>query len=161
MAILREVTSRWPNITAIRVREAVDQLSATLGSIARATAWAAAGTILTGFAVLIGTAAAGERARVYEAALLKVLGASRAKILAGFSLRALLLGAAAGLVAVIAGAASAWAVMHFVMESPFRFEPVSAAAIILGGMLATLLAGLAFARRSLSARPAQILRSEG
>ncbi|MCB5408816.1 ABC transporter permease [Pseudogemmobacter faecipullorum] len=159
--ILRAVTSTWPNVTAIRIREAVDQVSDALGAIARATAWAAAGTILTGFAVLIGTAAAGERARVYEAALLKVLGASRARILASFTLRSVLLGGAAGLVAVFAGAASAWAVMRFVMEASFRFEPVSAMAIILGGILATLLAGLFFALRSLRVRPARVLRSEG
>jgi len=45
------------------------------------------------------------------------------------------------------------------MDAPYAFEPVSAAAIVLGGALATLLAGLAFAWRPLAARPARVLRA--
>jgi hypothetical protein len=40
-------------------------------------------------------------------------------------------------------------VTRFVMETDFVFEPVSALVIVLGGVLATLLAGLAFAWRPL------------
>ncbi|MFZ1468824.1 MAG: FtsX-like permease family protein, partial [Paracoccaceae bacterium] len=159
-AILKDVTKTWPNITAIRVREAVDRVTEALTAIATATAWAAAGTLITGFVVLIGAAAAGERARVYEAALLKTLGATRARVLASFALRSALLGAAAGLVAVAAGGTAGWAVMRFVMQSTYVFEPISALAIIIGGVLATLIAGLAFAARPLSVRPAQVLRAQ-
>jgi putative ABC transport system permease protein len=49
--------------------------------------------------------------------------------------------------------------MRFVMETTYHFEPVSAFAIILGGALATLLSGLAFALRPLAARPARVLRA--
>lgn len=157
--ILRDVAKAWPNITAIRVREAVDQVTQALSAIATATAWAAAGTLLTGFTVLIGAAAAGQPARAYEAAILKVIGASRARILASFALRSALLGGAAGLVAILTGAISAWAVMTFVMQAPFRFEPLSALAIILGGIIATLAAGLIYARSALNAKPAGILRN--
>ncbi len=158
--ILRTVSRTWPNITAIAIREAVDRVTEALAAIASATAWAAAGTLLTGFVVLIGAAAAGEGARAYEAALLKVLGATRGRILGSFALRAALLGAAAGVVAIAAGAISGWAVMVFVMDSPYRFEPVSALGIVIGGVLATLLAGLAFAARPLSVRPARVLRGQ-
>ena len=158
--ILKDVTKTWPNITAIRVREAVDRVAEALSAIATATAWAAAGTLLTGFVVLIGAAAAGERARIYESAILKTLGATRARILASFALRSALMGAAAGVVAVIAGGISGWAVMTFVMDTTYRFEPVSAIGIVTGGILATLLAGLFFALRPLSARPAQTLRAQ-
>lgn len=159
-AILRDVTRTWPNITAIRIREAVDRVAEALSAIATATAWAAAGTLVTGFVVLIGAAAAGERARIREAAILKTLGATRGRILASFALRAGLLGAAAGGVAIVAGGLSGWAVMTFVMESDYRFEPVSALAIVAGGVLATLVAGLLFAARPLAARPAGVLRAQ-
>ncbi|MFE3838075.1 ABC transporter permease [Pseudogemmobacter sonorensis] len=159
-ALLREVTRTWPNITAIRIRETIDRVTEALSAIATATAWAAAGTLITGFAVLIGAAAAGERARSYESAILKTLGATRRRILTSFALRSALLGAAAGLVAVAAGAIAGWAVMRFVMEATFRFEPLSAIAITLGGILATLVAGLIFAARPLSVRPARILRAQ-
>jgi putative ABC transport system permease protein len=47
-----------------------------------------------------------------------------------------------------------------VMDSTYRFEPVSALGIVIGGVLATLVAGLAFALRPLAARPAQTLRAQ-
>ncbi|MFP4328312.1 MAG: ABC transporter permease, partial [Paracoccaceae bacterium] len=158
-AILRDLTGQFPNITAIRVRDAIDRVSGLLASIAQATAWGAAATLLTGFLVLIGAAAAGEQARTYEAAVLKTLGAARARILASFALRAALLGAAAGIVALGAGIAGGWAVSHFVMETGFAVIWTSALGIVAGGILATLLASLAFAWRPLAARPAQVLRA--
>ncbi|MGY6412092.1 MAG: ABC transporter permease [Alkalilacustris sp.] len=159
-AILRDLAGQFPNITAVPVREAIDRAAEALSGVAAATAWAAGATLLTGFIVLIGAAAAGERARVFEAAVLKTLGAQRPRILASFALRSALLGAAAGSVAILGGAIAGWAVMTFVMDAPFRFEPVSAIAIVLGGVLATLLAGLAFALRPLAARPARVLRAQ-
>ncbi len=158
--LLRRLAEKFPNITAIRVRDAIAQVSQALQAIASATAWAAGATLATGFVVLIGAAAAGERGRLYEAAVLKTLGASRGRILASFALRAALLGAAAGLVAIAAGGIAGWAVMRFVMAAPYQFEPVSALAIVLGGIAATLLAGLVFALRPLAVRPARILRAQ-
>ena len=159
-AILRDLAGQFPNITAVPVREAIDRAAEALAGVAAATAWAAGATLLTGFIVLIGAAAAGERARVFEAAVLKTLGAARGRILASFALRSALLGAAAGSVAILGGAIAGWAVMTFVMDASYSFEPVSAIAIVLGGVLATLLAGLAFALRPLAARPARVLRAQ-
>jgi putative ABC transport system permease protein len=158
-AILRDLASAYPNITAIRIRDAIDQVVELLNGIAAATRYGAAATLLTGFLVLIGAAAAGERARTYEAAVLKTIGATRGRILASFALRAALLGAAAGVVALFAGITGGWAVSTFIMESSFTVIWSSAAAIVFGGILATLLAGLAFALRPLAAKPAQVLRA--
>jgi putative ABC transport system permease protein len=158
-AILRDLARAYPNITAVRVRDAIAQVTEALTTLANATAWAAAATLVTGFVVLIGAAAAGERGRVYEAAVLKTLGATRGLMLGSFALRAALTGAAAGIVAIAAGAAAGWAVLTFVMEARYAFEPVSAVGIVAGGVTATLAAGLAFALRPLAARPAQVLRS--
>ncbi|HPE24830.1 MAG: ABC transporter permease [Rhodobacteraceae bacterium] len=157
--VLRDAAGAWPNITAIPVREVVDRVSEVLRAIAQATAIAAGITLLTGAVVLIGAAAAGQRARTYEAAILKTLGATRGTILASFALRSALMGAAAGGVAIGFGAAAGFAVMHFVMDVSYRFEPVSALAIVAGGVAATLLAGLIFALPALGARPARVLRA--
>jgi len=158
-AILRDLANAYPNITAIAIREAIDQVAVILSGIAAATRYGAAAALLTGFLVLIGAAAAGERTRTYEAAVLKTLGATRARILWSFALRSALLGLAAGAVALAAGIGGGWAVSRFVMETDFTVIWPSAIAIVLGGTLATLLAGLAFALRPLAARPAQVLRA--
>ena len=157
--ILRDLASAYPNITAIRVRDAIDRVSAVLAGLAAATSYGALATLLTGFLVLIGAAAAGAQARTYEAALLKTLGASRRAIAASFMLRAALLGVFAGAVALLAGVLGGWAVSRFVMETDFTIIWPSALMIIAGGVLATVLAGLGFALRSLNARPAQVLRA--
>ncbi|HHX88964.1 MAG TPA: FtsX-like permease family protein [Paracoccus sp.] len=160
-AILRDLSNAYPNVTAIRIREAVDRVSEALAALAAATSYAALATLATGFVVLFGAAAAGERARVFEAAVLKTIGATRGRILLSFALRSVLMGAAAGAVAIGAGALAAWVVLVQVMELSYRFEPVAALAIVAGGVLATLLAGLVFALRPLAARPARILRAQG
>ncbi|MEL6585737.1 MAG: FtsX-like permease family protein [Pseudomonadota bacterium] len=159
-AILRDVAGDAPNITAIRVKDAIDLVTEALTALAAATSWGAGATLLTGFVVLIGAAAAGERGRVFEASVLKTVGATRRTILTSFAIRSALLGAAAGAVAIIGGALAGWGILTIVMEAPYRFEPISALAIVLGGALATLLAGLAFAWRPLAAKPARILRAQ-
>ncbi len=158
-AILRDLADRYPNITAIRVRDAIDRVAAVLSGLAAATSYGALATLLTGFLVLIGAAAAGSEARTFEAAMLKTLGASRRAIAGSFILRAALLGFCAGAVALLAGILGGWAVSHYVMETDFTVIWPSALLVVTGGVLATVLAGLGFAWRSLNARPAQVLRA--
>lgn len=158
-AILRDLATAYPNITAIRIRDAIDQVIELVGGISAATRYGALITLVTGFLVLIGAAAAGERARTFEAAVLKTLGASRRRIMISFALRAAILGLAAGIVALGAGILGGWAVSTFIMETEYTVIWSNALLIIGGGMLASLLAGLAFAWRPLSAKPAQVLRA--
>ncbi|MGH1423349.1 MAG: ABC transporter permease [Pseudooceanicola sp.] len=157
--ILRDISTLYPNVTAIRVRDAIDRVSDLLSGLASATSYGAAATLLTGFLVLIGAAVSGESARVQEAAVLKVLGATRGRILTSLALRSALLGAAAGSVALAAGIAGGWAVCRFVMETDYAVIWPSAFAIVIGGLIANLLTGLAFAWAPLAARPARVLRA--
>ena len=157
--ILREISGAYPNVTAVRVKDAIDRVSEILAGIAAAITYGALATLVTGGVVLIGAAAAGVRGRTFESAVLKTLGAERRTILATFALRSGLLGLAAGVVAIAAGGLAGWAVMRFVMDTDYVFEPISALVIVAGGILATLLAGLAFAWGPLAARPARVLRA--
>lgn len=158
--LLRDISDRFPNITPIPVREVAERVAEAMGTLASATSLAALAVLATGFVVLIGAAASGEGARVFEAAVLRTLGASRATVLASFALRSALMGAAAGLVAVAVAALASWAILTQVMEAPYRFAPGSALAVIAGGVLATTVTGLLFALRPLSARPARVLRAQ-
>ena len=157
--ILRDLATMYPNITAIRIRDVIDQVIEVVNGISAATRYAALATLLTGFLVLIGAALAGERARTYEAAVLKTVGATRTRILWSFALRAALLGLAAGIVALAAGILSGWAVTTFVMEGDYMVIWSNAFLIIGGGVMASLVAGLAFAIKPLAAKPARVLRA--
>ena len=157
--ILRDLATMYPNITAIRIRDVIDQVIEVVNGISAATRYAALATLVTGFLVLIGAALAGERARTYEAAVLKTFGATRTRILWSFALRAALLGLAAGIVALAAGILSGWAVTTFVMEGHYMVIWSNAFLIIGGGVMASLVAGLAFAIKPLAAKPARVLRA--
>ena len=52
--ILRDLATAYPNITAIRVRDAIDRVASVLRGLAAAISYGAAATLLTGFVVLIG-----------------------------------------------------------------------------------------------------------
>ncbi len=158
--ILRDLASRYPNITAIRVKDAIDRVAGALGSLAAATSYGASITLLTGFLVLMGAAAAGTLARTYEAAVLKTLGASRRALVVSFALRSALLGLAAGLVALACGIASGWAMTHYILDTSFQIIWTSAFSVILAGLCITVLAGLVFLWKPLNARPSRVLRSQ-
>ena len=157
--ILRAVGDRWPNVTAIAVGDAIERVGQLMGGIAAAVRWGAAAALVTGFAVLIGTAMAAARSRRYEAAILKTLGAQRGLILRSFALRAALLGLLAGTAATAAGIAGGWAVARFVLEVDYRVIWQNAVMLVAAGALAALAAELVFALRALAVRPAPMLRA--
>ncbi|MBC6408732.1 MAG: FtsX-like permease family protein [Rhodobacteraceae bacterium] len=157
--ILRAVSDTFGNITGIRVRDAIERVGVLLAGIASATTYGAAGALLTGGLVLIGSAVSGQRARAYEAAILKTLGATRWRILMSFALRAAFLGVAAGAVALLVGVLGAWALTYFVLETDFAVIWPNALAVVAGGLLANLLAGLGFGWAPLAAKPSQVLRT--
>jgi len=157
--VLRVLADAFPNITAIRIKDAIERVSALLSAIAAATSYGAAVTLLTGVLVLIGAAAAGEHARRFEASVLKTLGAGRGRILVSFALRAGLMGAASAIIALLCGFAAGWAICRFVLDTDFHVMWPNAVATISGGILANIGAGLVFALRALNARPARVLRN--
>ena len=157
--LLRDLASTYPNITAIPVADAIAQVAELLSGISSAVRWGAAAALLTGLFVLIGSAAAGETARAREAAILKTLGATRARLLWSFALRQVILGAVAGAVALVAGILGGWAVATFVMETDYAVIWGNALAIVSLGAALSLLAGLGFALRSLRVKPARVLRA--
>ncbi len=156
--LLRVLGEEFPNVTAISVREAIERVADILASISAALVYGALATLLTGAVVLIGVAAAGARGRAFEASVLKTLGATGGLVQMSFLFRSLILGAAAGAVAVSAGAGAAWAVMTFAMKSGYEFAPMSALVVIASGMLVNVVAGAVFLGRSLAEPPARILR---
>lgn len=157
--ILRDLSRAYPNITGIAVGEGIERVADLLAGIARAIRWGAAVTLATGALVLIGAGMAGARARIYEAAVIKTLGATRARVLGSLALRATILGLAAGGVALLAGVAGGWAVARFVMDVPYSIIWPNALWVIGIGVAAAVITGLAFAAAPLSAKPARILRA--
>ena len=157
----RSIANSFPNITAVPVRETILTIKKIINSLADTMKWGALITILMGFAVIIGTAAASERNRMREAAILKTLGATRIKILTTFALRSSILGAFAGILAVTLGTLASWSTVKFVMASQYSFDPISASIIIITGILTNLISGFVFSVNATQVNPAKMLRFIG
>lgn len=158
-AMYMAVTNRFPNISTIRVKDAIAQVQGLLASLAQGVSAASLVTILAGLLVLAGAVSAGTRARTYDATILKVLGATRARIALVYVIEYGVLGLATGVIALAAGALAAWAIAVFFLDVPFAFDARAALATVAGGAAATLLLGLLGSLAALSARPARRLRS--
>jgi putative ABC transport system permease protein len=159
-AIERAVTDRFPNVSAIRVKEALTTVRELVGRADQAVRLAALVTLTSGGLVLAGAIMAGHRRRVREAVVLKVLGATRADLWRAWLVEFGAVGAAAGLVAAVIASLAAWAILVHVMRADWSFLPGLLAATLLGCVAASLLAGFAGTYAALSARAAPHLRDE-
>lgn len=158
-ALFDAVSKAFPNVTIVNVRTTLVQVGEMLGMLATAMTAAGMITILAGILVLSGAIAAGHRARMYEAVVLKVLGATRGRLAAIYAIEYGLLGALAGLAAFVAGSVAAWAITTFVLEIPLAFSLRAVAVTILCGAAGTLILGLIGGFAALSAKPAARLRN--
>lgn len=155
----RAVANAFPSVSLIRVKEVVAAVGDMLGQLGVAVRSAASVAILAGIAVLIGALAASRRARVYDSVILKLLGASRGRILAA---QALEFGALALILATIAfllGGAAGWYVVVKVLELDWAPDWTIVALTLAAGALITLVLGLLGSLPALAARPARALRT--
>jgi len=157
-AMYMAVTNRFPNISTIRVKEAIQQVQTLLASLAQGVSAASLVTILAGLLVLAGAIAAGSRARIYDATILKVLGATRARIALVYAIEYGVLGAATGVIALVAGTLAAWAAAFFILDVPLTFDARAVLITVAGGGAVTLLFGLVGGLAALRIRPARQLR---
>jgi putative ABC transport system permease protein len=155
----RAVSHAFPSVSAIRVKEVVETVSGMLGQLSVAVRSAASVAIFAGIAVLIGALAASRRARVYDSVMLKLLGATRARILLAQALEFSVLALIVSIVAFALGAASGWYVVVEVLELEWAPDWGVVAATLAAGALVTLLLGLLGSLPALAARPARALRS--
>ncbi|WP_043835565.1 ABC transporter permease [Muricoccus aerilatus] len=158
--LLRAVTDALPNVTGIRVRDALDALAVLLGRLGTALSSTAALTLVSGLLVLAGAVAAGQRRRIRDAVVLKTLGASRAQIRRAWLVEFGLLGLVAGLVAAAVGTLASWGVTRFVMRTDWTFLPGTLSVTIVLCVALTLAMGYAGTALALRAKPAPLLRNE-
>ncbi|HEY1707796.1 MAG TPA: FtsX-like permease family protein [Rhizomicrobium sp.] len=157
--LYRAVTSKFQNISTVRVKDAIAQVNGMLQELSDGVRAASVVTILAGLLVLAGAIAAGQRARLYDSTVLKVLGATRSHIAAVYALEYGLLGFVTGVLALGVGTLAASLVANQVLEVPLVFDAGAALLTVGGGMLATLVFGLIGAWAALAARPASLLRA--
>lgn len=133
--IAKSVGKALPSTTAIRVRDAINAFNTVFAKVMTAVRVAGGVTLLAGSLVLAGALATAQRRRVHQAVVLKVLGATRRRILVSHAIEYAVLALVTGLIAVAIGTASAWVALTQVMDLPLLFS-WEAVAQALGGALA-------------------------
>ncbi len=159
-ALVRRVTERFPNVSAIHVREALAAVDRIVGMIAAAVRLTALVTLAAGVLVLGGAVAAGHHRRVYEAVVLKVLGATRGAVAGVFLIEHGLLGAFSALVAGAVGVVAAYFLVTRLMRTEWAFLPGPLLWTLAPAVLLTLALGFAGTWRALGAKAAPYLRNE-
>lgn len=159
-ALLAAVSDKFPAVTAVRIKDALDAVNSLLRQLLVAIRSASAITMLTGILVLAGALASGLSRRTYDAVVLKTFGATRRQLVLAFVYEYALLGLVTAAFSVLIGSAAAWAIIHFVMEMDWQFSVTTAVVTALAAMTLTIAAGFTTTWRALAAKPARILRSE-
>lgn len=154
------VAAAFPNVTTIRVRDVLETVNGFLGKLGLAIRMTAGIAIIAGTLVLAGAVAAGHRRRVYDSVVLKVLGATRRRIMGTLLLEYGLLGLVTALIASVIGTVAAWAVVTEVMEFEFSFDPLAVAGAATIAIVVTLALGFYGTWRALGQKAAPLLRNE-
>ena len=158
-ALVRALSQAFPTVTALRVKDTLDAVEDMVGKLILAVRAASLITLLAAALVLGGALAASQQFRVYDAVVLKTLGATRGRLIAAYALEYLLIGLVTVLFGVAAGAAAADLVVTQLMEFPFAFVPRAAAATAALALFVTVALGLAGTFSALGRKPAEVLRN--
>lgn len=158
-ALVKAVADAFPMVTTVRVREALDTVGAVVTNLTLAIRGASAVTLLSAIMVLGGALAAGHRHRVYDAVILKTLGATRARLLGAYALEYLMIGLATAVFGVFAGSIAAWLIVTRLMNLGFAWQSGSAAGVVLAALIVTVGLGLLGTLVALTQKPATVLRN--
>jgi putative ABC transport system permease protein len=157
--IIRQVADAFPMVTSVRVREALETIGAVVTNLVLAIRGASAVTLISAILVLGGALAAGHRHRVYDAVILKTLGATRVRLLGAYALEYLMIGFATAVFGVIAGSVAAWLIVTRIMTLSFIWQAGSAAGVVAAALIVTVGLGLAGTLLALNQKPASVLRN--
>lgn len=152
------VTSRFPNVTVLRVREVLDRVVSLLNRLGLGVRALGGFTVVAALAILGGAVSAGSVRRRREVALLKTLGMTRPAVVAAFALEYALLGVVAGVIGLVAGTGLAWVVVTRALELAWITAPGPLLVALAASVLLAVAGGLVASAGALRERPASVLK---
>jgi putative ABC transport system permease protein len=156
----RAVVAAFPNVTALNIADVLDSFARILDRLSLAIRAVAMFCLFAGALVMATALTATRYRRLYDAVILKALGATRAVLSRSFAVEYLILGAVAGSIGAGLAAILSWAVVRFIFDLPWVFQ-VKPLLMGLGlTMLLTLVVGFLSTFRILGQRPLAVLRHE-
>lgn len=159
-ATQKELVETFPDLIFLPTSEAVATFAAVLSNVTTAIEVIGGLAVGSGILVLAGAMLAGRRQREADAVVMKVMGATRAGIIASYIVEYATLGLLSALLATGLALVGTWAFVTHVLEIDVFIDFVLILAVSSGTVLLTVAVGVAATWSALSVRPARFLREE-
>lgn len=156
----RDLTARFPNVSVVDVQEILATVTQVLGSITLAVSVVGMLVLTSGILILVGAVSMTKFQRVYEAAILKTLGATTRHIAAMLAIEYGLLGLVAGIIGAAGAMGLSWAVSAWAFDVPWQMVAWVPAAGILASAALVSAVGILASLDVLRRRPLATLRAE-
>jgi putative ABC transport system permease protein len=156
--VLRDAAKSFPNVTSVRVKDALDAVNEIVSELVLAIRIASSVALIASLLVLAGALAAGQRARLYDAVVLKTLGATRWRLLGAYMAEYGALGFATAVFGLAAGTLAGYVVVTRVMHLGFAPVPAGSVLSAVLAVIVAILLGLAGTWHILGQKPAPYLR---
>jgi putative ABC transport system permease protein len=154
------VALRFPNVTAVAVRDVLERVSGLLGQMAFAIRAIAAFTVGAGLVVMIAALTATRAQRLSESVILRTLGATRGVVARAFAVEYACLGAVAGVGGTALASALAWIVLEHLLDTPWLLAPLTLAVGVVATIVLSVAVGFLATWRLLGQKPLPVLRRE-
>jgi len=155
-----DLVAAYPNVTAIDARDVITRIRSVVDNVVFAISIVGGIALASGILILIGAVAMTRFQRVYEAAILRTLGASTRTLGTMVALEYSALGLLAGLIGALGALGLSWGVTKYLLDIAWKPDPL---VLTLGVLLTTtLVAGVGVIASSdvLRKKPLGALRAD-
>lgn len=156
----RALTDRFPNVSAIDVRDVLRTIQQVIGNVTLAISIVGIVTLVSGVLILVGSVAMTKFQRLYEAAIFRSLGASTRTLATMLAIEYGLLGGLAGVVGAAGAAILSWVVSRNLLEIRWSLVPGLLTGGVVAAVLVVLLVGVGASAEVLRKKPLGTLRAE-
>ncbi len=159
-AVIRQTARDYPNVSVVRIKDSINQITGMVAHIAFALRLCALVTLVSGVLVLASALAATLDARVYDMVVLKVLGARKRDIIKMFLAEWVLLASLTAAIACVLGMGGAWLILKRLDWIQFQVLPEAIFTTVGLALVFVTLTGFVIHTRIFNTRASSVLRNE-
>lgn len=156
--LLNALVGEFPNFLLIDVAQVLGQVQAMITQVSRAVQFVFLFTLLAGLVVLYAAIASTQDERLYQATIMRTLGASRAQLARANLAEFAMIGALAGLIAAAGASALGHVLASRIINVGHAFSPTVWVAGMACSIVGIAVAGYLGTRRVLYMSPLRVLR---
>jgi len=156
--LLNALVKQFPNFLLIDVAQVLGQVQTMITQVSRAVQFVFLFTLLAGLVVLYAAIASTQDERLYQATIMRTMGASRSQLARANLAEFAVIGALAGLIAAAGANALGYTLAARVINVGYTFSPMLWGIGIIGTVLGVMLAGHLGTRHVLRIAPLRVLR---